>query len=101
MDKRILGRTGLQVSRLGAGLAEIGFELTLADVSQAAQVLNTALDGGINFLDGSRTRCPSRRRLWRSCTAVLSSWDSSGNRNPRAQWATFVRLALINGERSG
>jgi aryl-alcohol dehydrogenase-like predicted oxidoreductase len=51
MDKRILGRTGLQVSRLGAGLAEIGFELTLADVSQAAQVLNTALDGGINFLD--------------------------------------------------
>jgi aryl-alcohol dehydrogenase-like predicted oxidoreductase len=51
MDRRILGKTGLQVSRLGAGLAEIGFELTLADVSQAAQVLNTALDGGINFLD--------------------------------------------------
>ena len=29
MQQRILGNTGLQVSRLGVGLAEIGFELTL------------------------------------------------------------------------
>ena len=45
MERRILGRTGLEVSRLGVGLAEIGFELTLDDVSQAAQVLYGALDG--------------------------------------------------------
>lgn len=51
MQKRTLGNTGLQVSRLGAGLAEIGHQLTLSDTDQAAQVLNTALDGGINFLD--------------------------------------------------
>ena len=43
-----LGQTGLQVSRLGAGLYEIGL---LADVVVAGQVLNAALDGGINFLD--------------------------------------------------
>jgi len=51
MERRPLGRTGLQVSRLGVGLAEIGFQLTLADQTQAAEVLNAALDGGINFLD--------------------------------------------------
>jgi len=48
METAILGKTGLQVSRLGAGLAEIG---SLADVSVAGRLLNIALDGGINFLD--------------------------------------------------
>ncbi len=47
------GDTGLKVSRLGAGLAEIGNELSLDDegVAQASDVLNNALDMGINFLD--------------------------------------------------
>ena len=48
MDMATLGKTGLQVSRLGAGLFEIG---SLTDVSAAGRVLNAALDGGINFLD--------------------------------------------------
>jgi aryl-alcohol dehydrogenase-like predicted oxidoreductase len=51
MDRRVLGKTGLEVSRLGVGLAEIGFQLTFDDVARAAQVLNTALDAGISFLD--------------------------------------------------
>ena len=51
MDMRKLGQTDLEVSRLGIGLAEIGFELTHASEEQAARVLNAALDGGINFLD--------------------------------------------------
>jgi aryl-alcohol dehydrogenase-like predicted oxidoreductase len=46
-----LGKTGLSVSRLGAGLARIGVELTMADVKEAGQVLSAALDNGINFLD--------------------------------------------------
>ena len=50
MEKRVLGRTGLEVSRLGLGLAEIG-SLELEDLAQAARVLNLALDQGINFLD--------------------------------------------------
>ena len=53
MEQRTLGKTDLEVSRLGAGLSEIGFRLTLADKAQAAQVLNAALDNGINFLDTS------------------------------------------------
>jgi hypothetical protein len=52
MEKRVLGKTGLEVSRLGVGLAEIG-KLTMDDVTRVSQVLNTALDEGINFLDTS------------------------------------------------
>lgn len=51
MEKRTLGKTGLEVSRLGLGLAWIGFELTLNETQQAGEVLNTALDAGINILD--------------------------------------------------
>ena len=51
MEMRTLGNTGLEVSRLGAGLSELGYNMTLADEGLAARVLNQALDGGINFLD--------------------------------------------------
>ena len=51
MKKNKLGKTGLEVSCLGAGLSEIGYRLTRAEEAQAASVLNAALDGGINFLD--------------------------------------------------
>jgi len=51
MERRELGDTGLNVSRLGIGLAEIGFRLSKEEVEKANRVLNTALDNGINFLD--------------------------------------------------
>ena len=51
MEKTPLGKTGLEVSRLGVGLAEIGYELSVDQAEQAGQVLNKALDSGINFLD--------------------------------------------------
>ncbi len=47
MDRAILGRTGLDVSRLGAGLVQIGS----LDAAGAGRLLNEALDGGVNFLD--------------------------------------------------
>lgn len=49
MEKRTLGKTGLAVSRLGVGLSEIRGH----DEAEVAQVLNRALDAGINFLDTS------------------------------------------------
>ncbi len=52
MKSTTLGSTGLEVSRLGLGLAEIG-DLALDDLPQAASVLNLALDNGITFLDTS------------------------------------------------
>ncbi|MGB0385579.1 MAG: aldo/keto reductase [Ardenticatenaceae bacterium] len=52
MERRILGKTGLDVSRLGAGLSELS-KLTLAEVRTVGEILNRALDSGINFLDTS------------------------------------------------
>ncbi len=51
MQTSTLGKTGLEISRLGIGLSETGFNLSKAEEDQATQVLNTALDRGINFLD--------------------------------------------------
>ena len=52
MQKVQFGSTGFETSRLGVGLSEIrSFELS--DQAQATNVLNTALDNGINFLDTS------------------------------------------------
>lgn len=53
MEVRTLGRTGLEISRLGLGCSWIGFKLSLGEVEQAGNVLNAALDAGINFLDTS------------------------------------------------
>ncbi len=53
MERTVFGKTGLNVSRLGIGLSEIGFNLGRNDLDQAAQVMNSALDAGINFLDTS------------------------------------------------
>jgi aryl-alcohol dehydrogenase-like predicted oxidoreductase len=50
MQMAALGRTGLEVSRLGVGLVEIG-SLTPEDTATAERVLAGALDGGINFFD--------------------------------------------------
>jgi hypothetical protein len=51
VDMRQLGNTDLQVSRLGIGLSEIGYELRMEQEERAARILNIALDHGINFLD--------------------------------------------------
>ncbi len=49
MDKRPLGKTDMQVTRLGFGLSEIG-SAELFD-AHPGEVLHAALDAGINFLD--------------------------------------------------
>ena len=51
MQTTVLGKTGLRVGRLGMGLAKRGFNLPGAAQEQARDVLNAALDHGINFLD--------------------------------------------------
>ena len=52
METTELGKTGLKVTRLGFGLAEIERqERWGGDVSEAGRILDAALDSGINFLD--------------------------------------------------
>ena len=50
MEKRILGQTGLEVTRIGLGLAQMS-RYPLDDSEQFGTLLNRALDAGINFLD--------------------------------------------------
>ena len=49
MEKRVLGKTGMEVSVLGFGGAEIGFEGAAAET--VATLLNSALDAGLNVID--------------------------------------------------
>lgn len=49
MERRILGKTGLRVSVLGFGGAEIGFES--AAEGDVARLIGTALDAGLNVID--------------------------------------------------
>ena len=51
MERRYLGKTGLLVSRLGVGLAEIGHFSPASDVSLISQLVNTAIEHGLNFFD--------------------------------------------------
>ncbi|MFW6174996.1 MAG: aldo/keto reductase [Chloroflexota bacterium] len=68
MEFRFLGTTGLHVSRLGLGLAEIGQEL--ADrPEEAERLLNTALDRGINFLDTAAMYGPSEEMIGKYVSA--------------------------------
>jgi aryl-alcohol dehydrogenase-like predicted oxidoreductase len=49
MQRRVLGKTGLSVSPLGFGGAEIGF--AGADQAVVSRLLNGALDAGLNVID--------------------------------------------------
>lgn len=51
METTDFGKTGLEITRLGLGLAEISRQERSKVVAEADRVLNAALDGGINFLD--------------------------------------------------
>jgi len=55
IPRRTLGRTGLEVSTLGFGAMELRGRPTGPDVSDddAATLLNTLLDEGVNFIDTS------------------------------------------------
>ncbi|MCB9433745.1 MAG: hypothetical protein H6668_17380 [Ardenticatenaceae bacterium] len=62
------GRTGFQISRLGAGLSESGYRLTLTEEQTAASVLSARRDGSINF--STRHQCLLFTTLARSLLAA-------------------------------
>jgi len=61
MNLRPLGKTGLQVSEIGLGAAQIG-DRQLSE-KKAADVLNAALDVGINFIDTAAMYGISEERI--------------------------------------
>jgi len=53
MQKRFLGRTGLQLPILGFGASSLGQEFRSVTLDEAVQSVRVALDLGINFIDTS------------------------------------------------
>lgn len=53
MQKRILGRTGLEVSVISFGAMTIGGAFGAVDDKESIRALHTAVDKGINFIDTS------------------------------------------------
>src|SRR3954453_11582972 len=64
LETRTLGRTGLQVTRLGYGAMSLDPD-RFGPVSrdEATAMLNAALDAGINFIDTSPDYGPSEERI--------------------------------------
>ena len=61
MEQRNLGRTGLRVSVLGFGGAEIGFEN--ASQNDVDRLLNAALDAGLNVVDTAAFYPDSEKKI--------------------------------------
>lgn len=53
MERRTLGKTGLQVPVLGFGASSLGQEFRQVDLNEALRSVQVALDCGMNFIDTS------------------------------------------------
>jgi hypothetical protein len=60
IEKRELGKTGLKVTILGLGCAQIG---TIRNFSQAVKIVETAIDFGINYIDTASTYGDSEEKV--------------------------------------
>ena len=61
MEKRVLGTTGMAVTVLGYGGAEIGFQSVPADTVN--QLINSALDAGLNVIDTAECYIDSEQKI--------------------------------------
>lgn len=53
MEKRALGKTGMDLTVLSYGASSLGQEFRGVDISEALQSVRVAIDSGINFIDTS------------------------------------------------
>jgi aryl-alcohol dehydrogenase-like predicted oxidoreductase len=96
MQTATLGKTGLKVSKLGIGLSEIGFNLSIDDQAQATEVINSALDQGINFLDTAACYGLSEEQLGAAVSHRRDEFvlaTKAGHSLPRGEgedWTTSV-----------
>ncbi len=95
IPKRMLGRTGLEVTALGLG----GVKYNLLDDAEAAAVINRAIDLGINYIDTAHGYAESERKLGpvvgeRRKEIVLATKSSARDRDTFMQEIeeSFVRL---------
>lgn len=51
LDKQLLGKTSLKLTRLGFGASSIGAEFGQFDLATSLKTVRTAIESGINFID--------------------------------------------------
>jgi len=61
LEKRVLGRTGLEVTRIGLGTIPI----IPVSVDRAVKIINAALDDGINYIDTASVYKTSEEKIGR------------------------------------
>src|SRR5215211_5902146 len=76
LPKRLLGRTGLNVTTLGYGAMELRGAPRGRDISdeQADRILNAALDSGINYIDTSIDYGAAEERIGRFISGRRSEY---------------------------
>jgi aryl-alcohol dehydrogenase-like predicted oxidoreductase len=72
MEKRTLGETGMEVTALGFGGAEIGFEK--ASFETVEKLLNAALDAGLNLIDTAECYLDSEEMIGRAVAGRRSDF---------------------------
>lgn len=91
MKYTMLGRTGLQVSRLALGTMNFGY---VTDEPASFDILDAAMDAGINFIDtadvyGGR-QWPEIPKGYGLSEEIIGSWLSQGGRRDKIVLATKV-----------
>ena len=93
-----LGRTGLQVSRLGLGTMNFG-ELT--DETTSFEIMNKALDVGINFFDTADVyggpQSPDMEKGYGISEEIIGRWLAQGGRRDRIVLATKLYQPMGTG----
>ncbi|MEM6780014.1 MAG: aldo/keto reductase [Planctomycetota bacterium] len=51
METRLLGETGIELTKLSFGASSLGQEFRSVDIGDALRCVHVALDGGMNFID--------------------------------------------------
>lgn len=70
MEKRRLGRTGMEVTCIGFG----ALPMQRCTMEEAGAVLHAALDGGINFIDTARAYTDSEEKIGRHIASRRSEY---------------------------
>jgi len=98
MEKRLLGKTGMNASVLGYGASEIGYRGVPADVVE--RMLNGALDAGLNVIDTAECYIDSEEKIGNAVAGRRNEYllftkcghDKAGDHwNPAKMAATIDR----------
>ncbi|MGF2035880.1 MAG: aldo/keto reductase [Nostoc sp. CmiVER01] len=98
MHYKHLGRTGLQVSRLGLGTMNFG-ELT--DETTSFKIMDEALEVGINYMDTADVyggpQSPDMEKGYGISEEIIGRWLSQGGRRDQIVLVTKVYQPMGNG----